>query len=222
MSAGFRSQVAAVVERDLRRERRRGDVVWVTIPFGAMALFLLPLAIGVDTQLLQRIGPGMYWVVVMLFGVLVSVGRASIETDAQRDAVSLLGLDPAAAYVGRSMSAAGLLLVYEIVVGGVAVVLYNIEVIGIPWLALTLVITAVGLGLLGSLAASLVSSSSAGSALVPLLVAPLSVPLLLGATQVYEGLRLGRSILPWMLLMVVVMLVTAIIGVGTARPLQET
>jgi heme exporter protein B len=222
MSAGFRSQVAAVVERDLRRERRRGDVVWVTIPFGAMALFLLPLAIGVDTQLLQRIGPGMYWVVVMLFGVLVSVGRASIETDAQRDAVSLLGLDPAAAYVGRSMSAAGLLLVYEIVVGVVAVVLYNIEVIGIPWLALTLVITAVGLGLLGSLAASLVSSSSAGSALVPLLVAPLSVPLLLGATQVYEGLRLGRSILPWMLLMVVVMLVTAIIGVGTARPLQET
>ncbi len=222
MSAGFRSQVAAVVERDLRRERRRGDVVWVTIPFGAMALFLLPLAIGVDTQLLQRIGPGMYWVVVMLFGVLVSVGRASIETDAQRDAVSLLGLDPAAAYVGRSMSAAGLLLVDEIVVGVVAVVLYNIEVIGIPWLALTLVITAVGLGLLGSLAASLVSSSSAGSALVPLLVAPLSVPLLLGATQVYEGLRLGRSILPWMLLMVVVMLVTAIIGVGTARPLQET
>lgn len=222
MNAGFRLQVAAVVERDLRRERRRGDVVWVTIPFGAMALFLLPLAIGVDTQLLQRIGPGMYWVVVMLFGVLVSVGRASIETGAQRDAVSLLGLDPAAAYVGRSMSAAGLLLVYEIVVGVVAVVLYNIEVIGIPWLALTLVITALGLGLLGSLAASLVSSASAGSALVPLLVAPLSVPLLLGATQVYEGLRLGRSILSWMLLMVVVMLVTAIIGVGTARPLQET
>ena len=222
MNAGFRSQVAAVVERDLRRERRRGDVVWVTIPFGAMALCLLPLAIGADMQLLQRIGRGMYWVVVMLFGVLVSVGRASIETGAQRDAVSLLGLDPAAAYVGRSMSAAGLLLVYEIVVGVVAVVLYNIEVIGIPWLALTLVITAVGLGLLGSLAASLVSSSSAGSALVPLLVAPLSVPLLLGATQVYEGLRLGRSILPWMLLMVVVMLVTAIIGVGTARPLQET
>ena len=222
MCAGLRSTVEAVVERDLRRERRRGDVVWVTVPFGAMALFLLPLAIGVDTQLLQRIGPGMYWVVVMLFGVLVSVGRASIETDAQRDAVSLLGLDPAAAYVGRSMSAAGLLLVYEIVVGVVAVVLYNIEVIGIPWLARTLVISGLGLGLLGSLAAALVSSSSAGSALVPLLVAPLSVPLLLGATQVYEGLRLGRSILSWMLLMVVVMLVTAIIGVGTARPLQET
>ena len=123
MSGGFRSQVTAVVERDLLRERRRGDVLWITIPFGAMALLLVPLAVGTDAVLLQRIGPGMFWVVVMLFGVLVSVGRASVETQSQRDMVSLLGLDPAAGYVGRSMSAAALLLVFEIVVGAVAVVL---------------------------------------------------------------------------------------------------
>lgn len=222
MSTGFRAQVAAVVERDLRRERRRGDVVWVTIPFGAMALLLIPLAIGTDAVLLERIGPGLYWVIVMLFGVLVSVGRASVETGAQRDASSLLGLDPAAGYVGRSISAAGLLIVFELVVGAVAVVLYGFDLIGIPWLAATLIIVAVGLGLLGSLAASLVGSGSAGSALVPLLVAPLSIPLLLGATQAYEGLRLGDSILPWMLLMAAVVLVAAIAGVLTARPLQES
>jgi len=222
MSTGFTAQVAAVVERDLRRERRRGDVFWVTIPFGAMALLLAPLAIGTDSALLQRIGPGLYWVIVMLFGVLVSVGRASAETQSQRDAVSLLGLDPAAGYVGRSISAAGLLIVFELVVGAVAVVLYGFGLIGIPWLAVTLVIVALGLGLLGSLAASLVGSGSAGSALVPLLVAPLTVPLLLGATQAYEGLRLGDSILRWMLLMAAVVLVAAIAGVLTARPLQES
>lgn len=222
MSSGFGSQVAAVVERDLRRERRRGDVLWVTIPFGAMALLLIPLAVGTDSLLLQRIGPGMFWVTVMLFGVLVSVGRASVETQPQRDAASLLGLDPAAAYVGRSISAAGLLIVFEVVVGAVAVVLYGIDLIGIPWLVLALIIVALGLGLLGSLAATLVGSTSAGSALVPLLVAPLSIPLLLGATQAYEGLQLGRSILPWMLLMAAVVLVAAVVGVATARPLQET
>jgi heme exporter protein B len=81
---------------------------------------------------------------------------------------------------------------------------------------------AIGLALLGTLTASIVSSTSAASALVPLLVAPLSVPLLLGATQTYEGLQLGHSIVSWVLLMVVVVLVVAIIGVLTARPLQET
>jgi len=222
MSTAFRTQVVAVVDRDLRRERRRGDVLWVTIPFGAMALFLFPLAIGTDSALLQRIGPGLYWVTVMLFGVLISVGRASVETQAQRDAASLLGLDPAAGYVGRSISAAGLLIIFEVILGVVAIVLYGFDLIGIPWLIATLFIVAIGLGLLGSLAASLVGSSSSGSALVPLLVAPLAVPLLLGATQAYEGLRLGDSILPWMLLMAAVVLVAAIAGVLTARPLQES
>ena len=221
MSGGFRSQVSAVIERDLARERRRGDVLWITIPFGAMALLLVPLAVGTDAVLLQRIGPGMFWVIVMLFGVLVAVGRASVETQSQRDMASLLGLDPAAGYVGRSMSAAALLLGFEIVVGAVAVVLYDIELFGIPWLVASLIIVALGLGLLGSLASALVNSASAGTALVPLLVAPLSVPLLLGATQAYEGLRLGNSILPWMLLMVAVVLLAAVVGVVTARPLQE-
>jgi heme exporter protein B len=222
MSARFGSQVAAVVERDLRRERHQGDMAWIIIPFGAIALLLVPLAVGVDTETIERIGPGIFWVTVMLFGVLVSVGRASVATPAQRDAAALAGLDPAAGYVGRSLSTAGLLLVYEIVVGAVAVVLYDIELIGIPWLAATLVIVAIGLGLLGSLAASLVETTSAGAALVPFVVAPLSIPLLLGATQAHEGLTQGSSILPWMLLMVAVVLVVAIVGVATARPLLET
>jgi heme exporter protein B len=89
-------------------------------------------------------------------------------------------------------------------------------------LVVTLVLAAIGLALLGTLTGSIVSSTSAGTALVPLLVAPLSVPLLLGATQGYEGLRLGHSIVSWVLLMVAVVLVVAIIGVLTARPLQET
>ena len=222
MTTGFWVQATAVAGRDLLRERRRGDVLWITIPFGAIALLLVPLAIGTDASLLREIGPGMYWVIVMLFGVLVAVGKASSETVPQQDASSLLGLDPAAGFVGRTASAALLLLIFEGVVGVIAVGLYDISIIGIPWLAVTLLIVAVGLGLLGTLTGSIVNSTSAGTVLVPLLVAPLSVPLLLGATQGHEGLRLGRSIVSWVLLMVAVVLVVAIIGVLTARPLQET
>ena len=76
MTTGFWPQATAVAGRDLLRERRRGDVLWVTIPFGALALLLVPLAIGTDAVLLREIGPGMYWVIVMLFGVLVAVGKA--------------------------------------------------------------------------------------------------------------------------------------------------
>ncbi len=222
MTSGFWHQVRAVAGCDLLRERRRGDVLWITVPFGAIALLLIPLAVGTDAALLRDIGPGMYWVIVMLFGVLVAVGKASSDTVPQQDASSLLGLDPAAGFVGRAAAATLLLLIFEVVVGVVAVGLYNISIIGIPWLIVTLFIAAIGLALLGTLTGSIVNSTSAGTALVPLLVAPLSVPLLLGATQAYEGLRLGHSIVSWVLLMVAVVLVVAIIGVLTASPLQET
>lgn len=221
MTSGFWHQVTAVAGRDLLRERRRGDVLWITVPFGAIALLLVPLAIGTDAALLRDIGPGMYWVVVMLFGVLVAVGKASSDTLPQQDASSLLGLDPAAGFVGRAAASTLLLLVFEVVVGAVAVGLYNISIVGVPWLIATLFLSAVGLALLGTLTGSIVNSTSAGTALVPLLVAPLSVPLLLGATQAYDGLRFGHGILTWVLLMVAVVLVVAIIGVLTARPLQE-
>jgi heme exporter protein B len=222
VTTGFWHQVHAVIDRDLLRERRQGDMLWVTIPFGAIALLLIPLAIGTDAVLLREIGPGMYWVIVMLFGVLVAVSRASRETLPQQDASALLGLDPAAGFVGRTISSAIFLLIFEVVVGVVAVGLYDISIIGIGWLIATMLIVAIGLALLGTLTAAIVNSSSAGTALVPLLVAPLSVPLLLGATQTYDGLLGGYSILSWVLLMVAVVLVVSIVGVLTARSLQET
>lgn len=222
MTVSLWKQAEAVVRRDLIRERRRGEVAWMTIPFAAIALLLFPLAIGTDAATLERIGPGIYWVVVMLFGVLVAVRQAGAEHAPQRDAVSMLGLDPAAGFAGRAAASFLLLLVFEVVVGVVAVALYDIPLGGVGWLLAVAPLVAAGLAMLGTIAAGVVSSGRGGVALVPFLVAPLSVPLLLAATQTLEGLRVGRSILGWVLLMVVAVLIIAITGTLTARPLQES
>lgn len=218
----FRDQVRTVAARDLGRERRSGEVIWVTIPFGAVALLLVPLAIGTDAPTLQRIGPGMYWTIVMLFGVLISIRRANAETRAQRDQVALTGLDPAAIYVGRSLASFVLLVVFQVVLGVFTIALYDVPLAGALVLPLLIVIVGAGLSLLGTLAAAIASSGANAAALVPLLVAPLSIPLLIGATQTLEALRLDASSLAWTLLMIVTVLLLAIAGVLTARPLQET
>lgn len=220
--SGFWVQALAVARRDLYRERRAGEVLWITIPFGAIALLLIPMAVGTDLPLLREIGPGLFWVVVMLFGVLISVRRTSGETQAQQDLMSLLGVDAGAAFTGRVLASTGMLLVFEIVIGVVAVLLYDIELDGWPWLIAIVPLAAAGLALLGAVAGGVTASLNANAALVPLLVAPLAVPLLLAATEAMDGIQTDGSILPWMLLMVVVDLVLAIAGVLTARPLQET
>ncbi len=219
---GFWNQTLTITRRDLMRERRSGEVLWVTLPFGAIALLLVPLAIGTDTRTLEAIGLGMFWVIVMLFGVLIAVRQTNTETQPQRDLVALSGVDPAAAYVGRSFASFLLLVVFESVLVVVTIVLYDVPLVGFGWMPLVIVLVAAGLSLLGTLAAGIVSTGRSAAALVPLLVAPLSVPLLIGATQTFESLRFGRSSLTWVLMMTVVTLLLAVVGVLSARPLQES
>ena len=215
-------QAIVAAKRDLARERRRGEVLWVTIPFGVVAMLLIPMAVGADAPRLRELGPGLFWVIVLLFGVLVTVRTTAADTPQQRDLNRLIGLDPAAGFVGRSLASFVLLLAFEVVVGLATIALYDVRLAGWLWLPAILVIAGAGLALIGSLAASIAGNLATGPALVPLLVAPLAVPLLLGATQALDGLRLGNGILSWLLLMVTVVLVLLIVGVLTARPLQET
>ena len=164
----------------------------------------------------------MLFVVVMLFGVLTAVRRTSAETPEQRDAIALLGIDPAAEFVGRTLAGALLLLVFQIVMGAVALVLYGLDISGWGWMALVMPLTALGLAELSTVSSSIAASTNAGPALVPLLVTPLAIPLLLGATQTIEAIDRDGGNLAWPVLMAIVVLALAIVGVTTARPLQET
>lgn len=219
--APFFAQAMAVARRDLQTEMRTGEVVTVIVPFGAVALLLVPLAVGTDLPLLERIGTGMYWVIVLLFGVLVSIRRSANEEPAQNDLLLLLGSDPAAVFTGHALATGLLLLAFEVMLGPVAIAFYDPVISGWPWLILLLPLVATGLALLGTLAAAVGTSESASNALVPLLVIPLAIPILLGATQTLQGLALDRSIMTWILSVVVMDLVLAVAGVLTARPVQE-
>jgi heme exporter protein B len=221
VKVSFWRQALEIARKDLRTEFRSGEVVMITVPFGAAALMLVPLAVGTDAPLLSQIGPGMYWSIVMLFGVLVTIRQSAVDGPAQRDLLGLLGVDAAARFVGRGGATALLLLLFEVILAPVALALYGTDPSGWWWLLAVLPLVAIGLGLLGTLA-SAIASSIASSTLVPLIVVPLAVPMLLAATQITEGLRIDATILGWLLLLVVMDLLLAVAGVLSARPLQET
>jgi heme exporter protein B len=217
----MRHQALVVAKRDLISEMRSGEVLWVVAPFAAIALMLIPLGIGTDVPLLRRIGPGLYWAVVLLFGILVALRQSADDGGPQRDRLALLGADPAAVLAGRAAAAAVLLIGLEIVLLPVMLALYDARIAGWPWLLALIPLVGMSLALLGTLVSAVTGPGAARPALVPLLVAPLAIPILLAASQALEGLRLGESILTWLLLLLVVNLALAVAGVLTARPLQE-
>ena len=214
-------QLSELVRKDLRLEIRAGEALLVTLPFGAVALMMVPLAVGADIPLLRQIGAGLYWVVVLLFGVLVTLRQSAVEGPPQRALLQLCGIDPVVRVLGRVLANTALLLALELVLAPVAVALYNPDLSGWPWLLPVLPLVAIGLAALGTLAGDLADNLTERMSVGPLLVLPLALPLLLGATQVLQGARYGRSPWPWLLLVFTVDLVVLAAAMLTARPLEE-
>lgn len=219
----FWRQVALLTERDGRIEGRTLEAMAVTVPFGVAALFLIPVGIGPDPALLSEIGWSMAWIVVLLFGMFITFRQTSIESPAERDILTLLGVNPRARFVGRSLASAAFVVVFELVSVPVMLVLYDPP---IPtawwWLVLVAMLVATGLAMIGTLISEVTRGVRGGRSLAPLLVAPAAYPLLVAAAAVNDGLTRGSSILNPLLLLVAADLVLAVIGVITAEPLEET
>ena len=214
-------QVLELARKDLRLEFRTGEALLVTAPFGAVGLFLVPVAVGTDIPLLRSVGPGMYWVVVLLFGVLVTLRQSAVDTPAQVALLRLTGLNPAVRLLGRGLANGVLLLAFELVLLPVMVMLYDPPLAGWPWVLAVLPLVAAGLAVLGTLAGALAQGLAGRTALGPLLVVPLALPLLLSATQVGEATRYGRQPWAWLLLLTLVDLIAALAVVLSARHLEE-
>ena len=215
------TQALVLARKDLRLERRTGEAFLVVAPFGAVALLMVPLAVGADTPLLATLGPALFWVVVLLFGVLVTVRGSAVDGPAHRAVLSLAGVTPRVRLAGRALGNTVLLCGFQAVVAPVALVLYAPEPAGWIWLWPMVPLVAAGIGTLGALADQVSEGLAGRTVLGPLLVAPITVPLLLGATGVVEAARYGRSAWPWLVLAVTVDLAAALLAAWCARHLED-
>lgn len=213
---------AAIARKNLLLERRVGEALLVTAPLGAAALLIIPLAVGTNVPLLRQVGPGMYWTVVLLFGVLVVLRHSALEGPAQARMLSLAGVPVTVQLLGNAVASTVLLLGFEAVLAPVAVLVYDPPGQGWLWLLAVLPGVAAGLALLGAVAEAVLRSLQLRMTLGPLLMIPLAVPLLLGATQVIEATAADRTPVPWILLVVTTDLVLLLAVLLAGRLMEDT
>lgn len=211
----------AIAGRSLRLEHRAGEALLVVAPFGAIALLTIPIAVGTDVPMLRQVGPGMYWIVILLFGVFVILRQSSLETPSQGQMLVLAGVPGVVQLLGNAMATVVLVLGFGIVLAPVAVMLYDPVLAEWPLFLAVLPGVAVGLALLGVVAEALVRRLDLRSTLGPLLIVPLAVPLLLGATQSWEAAGYGRSPLPWLLLILTIDLILFLTVLFAGHLLEE-
>lgn len=218
----FWRQAWAVARRDLKIESRGAEVLGVVLPFAAVAVFVVPLATDALATRLEQLAYPVFWLVGLLFGMQVSLRQTATETRTQRRALALLGVDPAARFTGRAAAASLLTASVLVAIAPLIVLFYDPDELPGVWPTLaTILAFSVGISMLATIAGDVTVGLRTRSTLAPLLVAPISVPLLIGASQTLESVIRGRSTMQWTLLLTVTILSLAVTGVLTAPALEE-
>lgn len=210
-----------VLQRDLTVERRAREVLGVIAPLAAIAVFIVPLAVDRLEVRLSDVGPPVFWLVSYLFGMQVALRSGAAGTASRRRHLALAGVDPLSRLLGRSASAAVLLGVTVAVTAPLTVLLYDIAVPDLWRMVVPLLLYVLALAMVSTVAGEVTAGLAGRSVLAPLLVAPLSAPLLVGGNAAWISVVRGESTLTPVLVLVVATLAALATMTLGARSLEE-
>jgi heme exporter protein B len=174
------TDLAALFVRDVRLAVRIGGGAIVGVLFFLIVVTLVPLAVGPDLALLARIGPAILWLGALLASLLTLDHLfAADQADGSLD-VMLTGRVPLELAVLAKAAAhwltSGLPLVVAAPVLGL---MLNIDGNAMLAVALTLLVGTPALTLIGAVGAALSVALRRGGLLLPVLVLPLTIPVLI-------------------------------------------
>lgn len=214
----MRAAFLALLRRDLVLAARAGGGGELALVFFLTLVVLVPFALGPDLALLSRIGPAILWLGALL-SVLIGLDRLfqADEEDGSLDLIrgSVLPLELAVlAKVLAHWLTTGLPLALAAPLLGLLVALPAEAMIP---LTATLAVGTPALSFIGAAGAALAASLRRGGLLVPVLVAPLSIPVLIFGVSAANA-ALGGTVpfrTPFLLLCAVT-LAAAVTGVLAA------
>lgn len=170
---------AAILKRDLHLGFRQGGGAGAAISFMLSVLVLIPLSIGPDQNLLQRLAPGIMWLALLLAVLLTAekIFQQDYE-DGSLDSLVGIALPLELVCLAKALAhwvAVGLPLAMAAPLLGI---LLNIDGSAIPILMLSMVLGSLALSLLAAVGGAITAGLRRGGLLVSLLILPLYVPVL--------------------------------------------
>jgi heme exporter protein B len=184
--------LTAILVRDVRIALRVGGGALTGVLFFLAVVTLIPFAFGPDLALLQRVGPAILWLGALLASLL---GLDRLLADDQSDGsldLILTGSAPLELVLAAKALAhwltTGLPLV---VVAPVLGLMLNLEPAGMAVVTLTLLVGTPALTCIGLIGAALAVALRRGGLLLPILVLPLTIPVLIFGVSASNAALVG-------------------------------
>jgi heme exporter protein B len=180
----------AILRKDVRTEVRTRQMISSMFVFAVLVLVVFNFTLFLDEVRAIELGPGILWVA-FVFAATLGLNR-SFAIEGENRCLSGLMLAPAprsAIYFGKLLSNVLFMLVMEAFVLPLFVVFFNLslwELLAPSELAtfvLVLVLGTIGYAAVGTILAGVAANTTMREVLLPVLLFPVSVPMVIGAAE---------------------------------------
>jgi heme exporter protein B len=187
--------LAVLIARDIRIGWRIGGGALIGVLFFFTVVTLMPFAVGPDIALLKRIGPAILWLGAMLASLLTldRLFMADLE-DGSLDLIMMSRVPLELACAGKALAHWLASCVPLIVATPALGVMLNLDGNATLGVMLTLLVGTPALTLTGMIGAALAVTLRRGGLLLPVLVLPLSIPVLIFGVIVSNAAAAGDGL----------------------------
>ncbi len=183
----FIRQVLAIIQKDIAAELRTKESLSAMIVFALLVLVIFNFAFELQGVDITVLGSGVLWVAFTFSGIL-GLGRSFA---AEKDKGSLEGLllspvDRGAIFLGKAISNLIFIGVMEAVTLPLFAVLNNVQ---LPWWPIIpyILLGTIGFAGMGTLLGAVAASTRMREVMLPILLFPVSIPLLMAAVKLTSG-----------------------------------
>jgi heme exporter protein CcmB len=181
----FLRVVWLIVRKDITVEVRSREILFTTLFFAASCVLVFAFGLVRDGRVVEDAAAGILWIAIAFAGTL-ALGRA-FERERQNETLRALFLAPAdrpAIYVGKLCGIVTLLGAVEVVLVPLVGLMFQAPLTARPaLLAAILVSGSVGFAAVGTLFAAMLVRTRSRDVLLPVLLYPLTVPVIIAGVR---------------------------------------
>ncbi|PFO03779.1 transcriptional regulator [Bacillus sp. AFS076308] len=174
-----------LAKKDLYSELKTKQILTTQIIFAGLVIVVFSFAFDPANNTTKAVIPGVIWVIIVFAGIL-GLNRSFISEQRNDTMQGLLvaPMEAASIYVGKFLANFTMMLVVEIVSIPFLFLLFDFEFLGsLPFFILVVFLGSFGFIAIGTFLAALAANSKSSEMLLPLLLFPITTPILIGVVQ---------------------------------------
>ena len=209
----MKTAALALIKRDMRLALKQGGGFGAALGFILAVMVLVPLAVGPDQALLQRLAPGMMWLALLL-AVLLTADRM-FQQDFEDGSLDVMSMGRLPFEVVTLLKALAHWLTVSLPLALITPpmgLFLNIYTGQLPILYATMILGSLALSMLASIGGAVTAGLRRGGLLISLLILPLYVPVLIFGVAAATASTSGASSTPALIVLSAITLMSVVVA----------